>query len=336
MKNALKAAIAGLSLALSAQCSYALDKIVVGTNWLAQAGHGGFYQALADGTYEKYGLDVTIEMGGPQVNNRPMLAAGRLDFLLTGNLLLSFHNVANDIPTIVVAAFYQKDPQALIAHKGVYKTFEDLTKAPSVLIAKDAQYSFWPWLVNEFGFRDEQVRPYGYNMAQFLNDEKMVQQAYATAEPLYAEKEGVAVDTFLLADHGYSTYANTIEARQEMVENDPELVQRFVDATIIGWNNFLYGDHSKAYEIILKDNPDMSRETLDNERAKIKELGLVDSGDTLEKGIGAISMDRVKEFYKLAVDSGVVEDDSLDLSKVATDAFVNKGVGLDVKKTYNP
>ncbi|MBC2885633.1 ABC transporter substrate-binding protein [Ochrobactrum sp. CM-21-5] len=332
MKKTLAAAITALSLGLSAQMAHALDKVTLGTNWLAQAGHGGFYQALADGTYEKYGLDVAIEMGGPQVNNRPMLAAGRLDFLLAGNLLLSFNNVANGIPTTVVAAFYQKDPQALMAHEGEYKDFQDLANAETILISKDGQFSFWPWLVKEFGFKDEQLRPYGYSLAQFLSDKKTVQQAYATAEPLYAEKEGAKVTTYLLADHGYSTYGNTIETRQELVDTNPDLVQRFVTASIEGWTNFLYGDRSKAYELILKDNADMSKETLDAELARIKELQLIDSGDALEKGIGAVSMERVKDFYDLARKSGIVSGDELDMNKVATDAFVNKGAGLDIKK----
>ncbi len=212
-------------------------------------------------------------MGGPQVNNRPMLAAGRLDFLLTGNLLLSFNNVANGVPTTVVAAFYQKDPQALMAHEGAYKDFKDLTNAETILISKDGQFSFWPWLVKDFGFKDEQ-RPYGYSLAQFLNDNKTVQQAYATAEPIYAEKEGAKVTTYLLADYGYSTYGNTIETRQDLIEKNPDLVQRFVSASIEGWTNFLYGDRSKAYELILKDNPDMSKETLDAELERIKTFSL--------------------------------------------------------------
>ena len=164
MKKTLVAALAAVSLGLSAQMAYALDKVTLGTNWLAQ----------------KHGLDVTIEMGGPQVNNRPMLPAGRLDFLLTGNLLLSFNNVANGVPTTVVAAFYQKDPQALMAHEGEYKDFKDLTNAQTILISKDGQFSFWPWLVKDFGFKDEQLRPYGYSLAQFLGDKKTVQQAYAS------------------------------------------------------------------------------------------------------------------------------------------------------------
>lgn len=219
-----------------------------------------------------------------------------------------------------------------MVHEGEYKDFKDLTNAETILLSKDAQFSFWPWLVKEFGFKEEQLRPYGYSLAQFLNDKKVVQQAYATAEPLYAEKEGAKVTTYLLADYGYSTYGNTIETRQELIEKNPDLVQRFVSASIEGWTNFLYGDRNKAYELILKDNPDMSKETLDAELERIKSLQLIDSGDAAEKGIGAIDMNRVKAFYELARKAGIVSGDELDISKVATDAFVNKGVGLDIKK----
>ena len=145
----------------SFQIVQAADKVVFGTNWLAQGGHGGFYQAIADGTYEKYGLDVEISMGGPQMNNRPMLIAKKLDFLMTGNLLLSFDNVRNGIPTMVVAAFFQKDPQAMLIHEGSYSSFSDLTTAPTILVSKDGQFSYWKWMVNAHGFRDEQVNHMG-------------------------------------------------------------------------------------------------------------------------------------------------------------------------------
>ena len=145
----------------SFQIVQAADKVVFGTNWLAQGGHGGFYQAIADGTYEKHGLDVEISMGGPQMNNRPMLIAKKLDFLMTGNLLLSFDNVRNGIPTMVVAAFFQKDPQAMLIHEGSYSSFSDLTTAPTILVSKDGQFSYWKRMLNPHGFRDEQVKPEG-------------------------------------------------------------------------------------------------------------------------------------------------------------------------------
>ena len=232
IKSTLIAAVAATVVASGAM---AQDKVTFGTNWLAQGGHGGFYQAMADGTYAKYGLEVTIEQGGPQVNNRPMLAAGKLDFLMAGNLLLSFDNVRNGIPTVVVASYFEKDPQVMLAHKGSYKSFEDLVNAPQILISKDGQFSFWAWMVKAKGFKDEQLRPYGYNLAEYLQDKAMVQQGYGTAEPIYAKEAGADPEAFLLADYGWNTYSTTIEARTEMVAANPDLVQRFVDASTIGW-----------------------------------------------------------------------------------------------------
>ena len=330
MKKIITFLISSLIL-MSSNIVNASDKIVFGTNWLAQGGHGGFYQAIADGTYKKHGLDVEIMMGGPQMNNRPMLIAGKLDFLMTGNLLLSFDNVRNGIPTMVVGAFFQKDPQAMISHSGQYSNFSDLKNAPTVLVSKDGQFSFWKWMVNAHGFKDEQVKPYAYNLAQFLQDEKMVQQAYGTAEPIYAAAAGAKPETFLLADHGWTTYSTTIEARTEMVQNNPDLIQRFMNASIEGWYNFLYGDRSAAYGLIMKDNPEMTKEKLDKEMAQFEKLGIIDVGEALTKGIGAMDMDRVKSFHKLAIDSGIIEAGSVDINKVATDQFVNKGHGLDIK-----
>ena len=328
MKKVLLSAIAAIGLAGGAA---AQDQVRLGTNWLAQGGHGGFYQALADGTYAEHGLDVEIVMGGPQVNNRPMLAAGRLDFLMTGNLLLSFDNVRNEIPTVVVAAFFQRDPQALMAHAGSYEDFSDLANAPTILISRDGQFSFWQWLVDEHGFRDESLRPYGFNIAQFLGDTAIVQQAYATAEPLYAADEGATVETYVLADHGWNTYSSTIETRRELVEEDPDLAQRFIDASIIGWYNFLYGDRTAAYELIMRDNPDQSVEKLDREVAELMDLEIIDSGNALEHGIGAMSLERVAAFHELAVNASIIEEGAVDLDLVATDQFVNQGVGMDLR-----
>lgn len=330
--NWMKTTMVALAATLVAGSAWAQDKVRFGTNWLAQAGHGGWYQAVADGTYAKYGLDVEIVMGGPQVNNRPLLAAGRLDFLMAGNLLLSFDNVRNDIPTIVVGAFFQRDPQILMAHKGQYKDWADLTNAPTVLISKDGQFSFWQWLTATQGFKDEQLRPYGFNLSQFLSDKAIVQQGYATSEPLYAASQGTEVDVFIMSDYGWSTYSTTVEARAEMVEQNPDLVQRFIDASIIGWYNFLYGDRTAAYELIMRDNKDATVESLEAQVAQLKALEIVDSGNAVEKGIGAMDMARVADFLKLSEEAGIIPAGSVPLEEVATDQFVNKGVGLELRK----
>ena len=321
------------TLAASPVAAQDLDKVSFGTNWFAQGGHGGWYQAVADGTFEKYGIELEIRSGGPQVNNRPMLPAGQLDFLMAGNLLLSFDNVRNDIPTIVVAAFFQKDPQILMAHKGAYEDFADLVNAPKVLVSRDGQISYWQWLVKEHGFKEEQVRPYSYNLAEFLTDQTIVQQGYGTSEPLYAAKEGADPESYLLADYGWNTYSTTVEARTEMVAENPDLVQRFVDASIIGWYNYLYGDATLGNEAIIAANPEYTIDLLNEEIEAMKVLGIVDAGYSLEKGIGAIDPAQVAAFYDLAVNAGILEAGSVDPSLVATDQFVNKGVGLDLRKT---
>lgn len=309
------------------------DKIRFATNWKAQAAHGGFYQAVADGTYKRYGLDVTLLQGGPQVNNRPLLPAGRIDFLMTGNLLHSFDNVKNGVPTIVVAGMFQKDPQALIAHPGQgYENFDSLKSAPVALIAKDAQFSWWQWLKATHGFRDESLKPYNYNLGPFLANPKAIQQGYAVAEPIYVQKQGAfSPVVHLLADHGFSTYSTVIEARVDTVVNRPDLVQRFVDASIIGWVNYLYGDRRAAHALMLRDNPEMTDVEMEASVALMKQQGIVDSGESLTKGVGAINLVRIRDFYDQMVRAGLYQSADVDLGKVATDRFVNRGVGLDLK-----
>jgi len=321
-------------LTLLAAPALARDKVVFATNWKAQAAHGGFYQALADGTYREYGLDVTIQQGGPQVNNRPLLPAGRIDFLMTGNLLHSFDNVKNGLPVVVVAAMFQKDPQALLAHPGQgYEKFENLAKAPVALIAKDGQFTWWQWLKVQHGFRDEQLKPYNYNLGPFLANPKAVQQGYSVAEPIYVENQaGFKPVVHLLADHGFSTYSTVIEARTDTVKNQPGLVQRFVDASILGWYNYLYGDRKAANALMRKDNPEMTEDELEKSVALIRAQGVVDSGEALSKGVGAMSPSRIGDFYDKMVKAGLYKPGDVDLGRVATFQFVNKGVGLDVKK----
>ncbi len=325
--------LALIALAFAASNTFAQDKVTFATNWKAQAAHGGFYQAVADGTYKKYGLDVTIQQGGPQVNNRPLLPAGRIDFLMTGNLLHSFDNVKNGVPTVVVSAIFQKDPQALIAHPGQgYESFEALKNAPIALIAKDGQFSWWQWLKVTHGFKDEVLKPYNYNLGPFLANPKAIQQGYSVAEPIYVENQGKFKPVVhLLADHGFSTYSTLIEARADTVKTKPDLVQRFVDASAIGWVNYLYGDRKAAAALMMKDNPEMTLAEMEASVGLMKQQGIVDSGEALAGGIGAMSQARIQDFYAQMVKAGLYKAGEVDLTKVASLQFINKKVGLDLK-----
>lgn len=339
-RSTLKLGLAGAlplgaaSLGVAQQATPALEKVVFATNWRAQAPHGGFYQAVADGTYRRLGLDVEIQMGGPQVNNRPLLPAGRIDFLMTGNLLLTFDNIKNGVPTMIVGSIFQKDPQAIIAHPGQgYDKWEDLKKAPTVLISRDGQNSFWQWMKAEHGFRDEQLRPYTFNLGPFLQDRRSIQQSYSISEPIAVRAQG-GFDpvVHLLADNGFSTYSTTVETRAELVRTKPQTVQRFMDGSIQGWYNYMYGDRGAAAALIKRDNPEISDAQMEGSVELMKRLQIVDSGDALTRGIGAMNDARIKDFYDKMVKAGLYKAGDVDLSKVATTQFVNKGVGLDIKR----
>jgi NitT/TauT family transport system substrate-binding protein len=324
----LAALLAGTAFAAIAQ-----DKVVLATNWRAQPGHGGFYQALADGTYKKYGLDVEIMQGGPQVNNRPMLPAGKVDFLMTGNMLMAFDNIKQKVPTVVVAAYFQKDPQAIIAHPGQgIDKFADIAKAKTVLLAKDGQISYWQWMKKAYGVRDEQVRPYNYSLSQFLADKQAVQQAYATSEPLAVEKQaGFKPVVLSLADAGWSTYGMVIETRQELVKTKPDVVRRFVEASNIGYVNYLYGDRKAADAMIRKINPDISDEYVQKSIPILR--AHIDVGDAQSQGIGAMTDARMKDFYEKTVSAGLYKPTDFDYREAYTLQFVNKGAGVDLRKS---
>jgi NitT/TauT family transport system substrate-binding protein len=309
----------------------ALEKVTFGTNWLAEAEHGGFYQAVVDGTYEKYGLDVSILPGGPQSNNRLLLATGKIDFYMGGNFIQAFTAVEEQIPTLVVAAIFQKDPQIFMSHPGVgLDKWEDLRNA-TAYVGKEGLASFYQWMHAEYNFSEEKVKPYTFNAAPFINDKHSIQQGYLTSEPYEVERQGgFKPNIFLLADYGFNTYATTIEARQDMVDRRPDLVQRFVDASIIGWYHYLYGDDAKANAAIERDNPDMKDDQVAFSIAKMKEYGIVDSGDALTRGIGVMTAARVKSFYEKIVAAGVVPA-GLDYRKSFTLKFVGHGVGLDLR-----
>jgi NitT/TauT family transport system substrate-binding protein len=317
---------------LATGAAHAQQKLVFATNWKAQGSHGGFYQAVADGTYKRFGLDVEIMQGGPQANPRPLMLVGKVDAMIPLGMISYMEANKSKLPTTVVAAFMQKDPTSLIAHAGQYKNFNDLAQAKTVFIAKGSQFSFWKWLTASRGFSDAQFKPYNYSSAPFLADKMAVQQAYATAEPLYMAMEGVKTDVFLLADQGWEAYANMIEVRRDLVEKNPAMIQKFIDASAIGWYQYLYGGNRKAaYDLIKKDNPEMTDAKLDAEVAKLQELGMIDSGDARTKGIGAMSLDRIKRFHAEMVKAGVFGANDIDVNALATDRFVNKNVGLDLR-----
>ena len=324
--------VAGNILTGNAALGQTLDKILFATNWVAEAEHGGFYQALADGTYRNYGLDVTIVPGGPQVNNRILLPVGKIDFYLSANTLQSFDAVEQNIPTVVIAAIFQKEPQVLIAHpdRGIneLRDLKDLV----LYISKEGMASYFQWLKADYGLVDAQVRPYTFNPQPFLADRNSVMQGYVTSEPYAIEKQTrMRPKIFLIADYGFNSYSTLIETRRDLVERKPDLVQRFVDASIIGWYSYIYADNAAANNLIKHQNPEMTDELLAYSVARMKEYGIVDSGDALTLGIGAMTDARMGSFFDKMARVGVVKA-NLDYRKSYTLRFVNRKVGMELRR----
>ncbi len=310
------------------EVNHKLDKVTFGTNWYAQAEHGGFYQAIATGIYKSYGLDVTIKMGGPQVNGTQLLMGGAIDFLMS-NSTQAIKVVEQGIPKVTVAAIFQKSPQVLIAHPNVGNDSLEKLKGKPIFVSADANTTYWNFLKANYGFTDEQMRPYNFNPAPFLVDKNSAQQGYLTSEPYTIEtKGGFKPVIFLLADAGYFSYDTTIETTQKLVETNPSLVQRFVDASIKGWYGYLKNP-APANELIKKDNPDMTDDLLAYGLKKLNEYGIIISGDAEKKGIGVMTDERWKKFFDSMVRDSLVKNDT-PYQKAYTLKFIGKG--LQVQK----
>ena len=316
------AATFALSLSAAAQ-----EKVSFGTDWKAEAEHGGYYQAIATGIYRQHGLDVSLRQGGPQVNHAQLLAAGLLDFNIAPNSFVPLNFVRENIPMVAVAAIFQKDPSVLIAHPGQGNDTLAALKGKPIMIGSDTRIGSWVFLKSKFGYTDDQIRPYTFSVAPFLADPKAIQQGYLSSEPFTIESQGVKSVVLLLADAGYTSYGSLIQTSDKLAQEKPDLVQRFVDASIEGWYSYLNGDPAPGNALIKSDNPEMTDALLAYGIAKIKEYGIVDSGDAKTYGIGVMTEARWQNFFNTMAEAGVYPKD-LDFRKAFALKFVGKKVGM--------
>lgn len=301
-----------------------LDRVIFNLSWVAEAEYGGFYQARATGIYKDYGLDVTIKQGSPRGNYNLLLIGGAVDLTMShcGEAL----NAAKDaVPKVTVAAIFQRDPQVLIAHPGTGNDSIDKLKGKSILVAGAADANYWPFLKAKYGFTDDQKHPYNFDVQPFLKDKNIIQQGIITAEPFEIKKKG-GFDpvVMLLADYGYNPYNFTVETTHKLVDKNPDLIQRFVDASIKGWYSYLE-EPIPGNKLIKIDNPLMTDEQISFSIQKMKESNLVLGGDAQQLGIGAMTEERWKSFFNDMVQAGVFDKD-LNYKDAFTLQFVNKGV----------
>ena len=307
------------TLALAATGAQAQEAFTYVTNWYAQAEHGGYYQAVATGIYKKYGLDVTIRMGGPQVNTYQLMAAGQADCVMGSSDLQAIQVREGGLPVTTVAALFQKDPQVLIAHEGV-KGFEDM-KDKTILISALAHRGYWPWLKAKYGLTDSQVRPYTFNIQPFMADKNIVQQGYLTSEPFAIQRAGAKANAFMFSDFGFPAYANTVACLDKTIKDRNKALAAFVRGSAEGWKSY-FDNPAPANALIKKDNPSMTDEQLAYSLVKLKEMGIVTSGDAARGGIGVITDARAKASYDFLVSAKLIDPSKVELSKTYSTEFV--------------
>jgi NitT/TauT family transport system substrate-binding protein len=300
-----------------------LDRVKLGLGWKAEAEYGGFYQAAATGIYREYGLDVTIDATPPQTNMTQLLVGGVVDFMV-GNAVDTLKSIQQGVPKITLASIFQKEIQILLAHPGVDNDSFSKIKGKPTFISASANTSYWPFLKAKYGLTDEQIRPYNFNISPFLADENAVQQGILTSEPYLIEKQGGFKPAILpLSEAGYNPYTFTLDTTQKLLETQPDLVQRFVDASIKGWYSYL-ANPQPGNTAIKHANPEMTDDLIAFSLAKLKEYGIIMSGDATKLGIGAMTDARWASLFRDLSGVGVL-DPKMDCQKAYTLKFINKG-----------
>lgn len=304
-----------------------LDRLVFQTDWRAQAEHGGFYQAVATGIYRRHGIECEIRQGGPQQNPAQLLVAGRVDAIM-GNGFQALNFVRENIPFLCIGAIFQKDPQILMTHEGNgINGFEGMRGRP-ILVGSSGRVTYWPFLRARFGFTDDQIRPYTFNIQPFLADRMAIQQGFLSSEPFSAMQAGARPRVFLIADVGYQNYNNTVLVGRRMVEHRGDVLQRFMNASIEGWVEYMAGrDNAAADALITRDNPEMNAERIAYAIRVMNEMGIVMSGDAERLGIGAMTDARWESFFQSGRDAGLYPA-GMDVKLAYDLRFVNNRVGL--------
>jgi NitT/TauT family transport system substrate-binding protein len=323
--RALTSAATGLACIVAmSTTALTADKVTFLTSWFAQAEHGGFYQAKATGLYEKAGLDVTLKMGGPQVNSMQLLLAGETDVMM-GYDFQVLKALEQGFPVTTIATSFQYDLQGMMTHDDV-NSLADL-KDKTILVATSGRTTWWPWLKGKYKYTEEQTRPYTFNLQPFFADKNVAQQGYPSSEPFQAKQQGMPVKFFLFAHNGYPPYGTTMVAKRDFADKNPDVAARFVKASLEGWKSYM-SNPAPANALIKVDNPKMSDEQIAFGIEQMKLLKVLDGGDAQTMGIGIVTEARWKATYDYMASSGLLKPE-VDWKAAFTDRFV-KGLKLSM------
>jgi len=290
-----------------------LFPVVLQTDWYPQPEQGGFYDALLKGYYKGEGLDVTIAPGGPYVIAEQQVSTGAAQFAMgTSDQVLV--KVSRGLPLLAVGATMQKDPQCVMLHaESPVKSFAELNG--HAMAVKPGSIWF-EYLVKKFKLGDVREIPATYSVANFLQDPNYIQQCFVTSEPFFAEKSGAKVKTMLIGDTGYKPY-RVFFTSQTFAKEHPEIVAKFVRASLKGWRDYLSAPAPVEAEIS-RLNPAMSAEQM---AFSVKTLtdGHFVTGDPDQ--FGQFTPERWATMYQQLVDLKVITS-SIDPATAYTAKFL--------------
>jgi NitT/TauT family transport system substrate-binding protein len=290
--------------------------IAVQADWYAEAEEAGNYQALAKGFYRDAGLDVTLLNGGPGGFPFQKVISGDAQFALgrSDDVILA---VSRGLPILIVCAYMEKDPMAVIVHdESPVRDFGDL--AGKSLMADPT--SVWLRYLKAQYHMEFGIIPLNYGLAEFMADRNFIIQGFATSEPYYARQKGVAARALLIANSGYNPY-RVIYGNAAFIRSHPDAVRAFVAATLRGWQDFLEGDPAPAKRLIFARNEAMTEDLMRFSTNSMKDNRFV-TGDPLKgERLGLMTRRRMQEQVDLFVKLGLIQT-PVPLDKFVSFAFL--------------
>ncbi|WP_040768698.1 ABC transporter substrate-binding protein [Novipirellula maiorica] len=303
-----------------------LKSVAVQLNWFPESEHGGLYQAAADGTFHSHALHVEIRPGGRQSPVAPELVLGRVQFAMANaDDVVLFRNQGADI--VAVLATMQNHPRCILVREdsGV-KTFEDLA---GKTLQRQGGRAFLEFMRSKGLLDQVKEVPYHGSVSSLVTDKDVAIQAYSFAEPLLAEQQGVEVRKLMLSDIGWNPYSSVLITTGDMVRNQPELVQDFVNATREGWQHYLADPQEGNAAILEANQHGMTIEALQFGHQELKTLALPD--DMPPGALGEMTVERWQTLVSQMVQLGLVDGDKVQASDCYTTQFTEKGGGHEIE-----
>lgn len=251
----------------------AVAPVSIQLNWYPESEHGGVYQAIAEKTYESADLDVTVHPGGANTPIAGELQLGRSQFAITNaDDVVLFRRGGADI--VAVAAVVQNSPRCILVR--AESPAESLDQLAGMTLQRQAGRSFVEFMRGRGLLDGVQEVPYLGTVAPLVADPNVAIQAYLFSEPLQAEQAGVDVRALMVSDLGWNPYSSVLVTTGTLIQEQPELVQTVVDATLSGWRSYLQ-DPSAGNPLILQANSHgLTAQTLDYGVDKLRQLAMPD------------------------------------------------------------